>query len=82
MDGFVWLPEARGFLWLSERTGWRQLFRVSVRGETNAVTHGNFDVISLNGVDAKSGWVYFIASPENATQRYLYRVSARRLRRS
>ena len=25
-------------------------------------------------MDAQNGWLYFLASPENATQRYLYRV--------
>jgi dipeptidyl-peptidase-4 len=31
-------------------------------------------VISVARVDAQNGWMYFIASPENATQRYVYRV--------
>jgi dipeptidyl-peptidase-4 len=31
-------------------------------------------VISVERVDAQNGWVYFLASPENATQRFLYRV--------
>ena len=31
-------------------------------------------MISVERVDTVNGWVYFLASPENATQRYLYRV--------
>lgn len=38
------------------------------------LTKGSYDVISLSRADEKGGWLYFIASPENATQRYLYRV--------
>src|SRR4030095_13397897 len=38
------------------------------------ITAGNYDVISVELVDSKNGWVYFIASPDNAAQRYLYRV--------
>jgi dipeptidyl-peptidase-4 len=31
------------------------------------------DVIQLSAVDKAQGWLYFLASPDNATQRYLYR---------
>ena len=31
-------------------------------------------MISVERVDQKAGWIYFIASPDNATQRYLYRA--------
>lgn len=39
-----------------------------------AITKGNFDVISITGMNEKTGYVYFMASPDNATQRYLYRA--------
>src|SRR4029077_16617914 len=38
------------------------------------ITHGDFDVIDLAGMNEKDGWLYFIASPQNATQQYLYRT--------
>jgi dipeptidyl-peptidase-4 len=63
------------FLWPSERDGWRHLYAVSADGKTTTLlTPGNYDVIEVAGVDEASGWVYFMASPDNATQRYLYRV--------
>jgi dipeptidyl-peptidase-4 len=37
------------------------------------VTGGPFDVISLECINPRSGYVYYIASPDNPTQRYLYR---------
>ncbi|HKE57778.1 MAG TPA: DPP IV N-terminal domain-containing protein, partial [Pyrinomonadaceae bacterium] len=70
-----WLDNGKRFLWASERDGWRHIYSVSRDGrEVKPITPGNYDVISVERVDAKNGWVYFIASPENATQRYLYRV--------
>jgi dipeptidyl-peptidase-4 len=70
-----WLDEGQRFLWASERDGWRHIYSVSRDGrDVKAITPGNYDVISVERVDPKNGWVYFIASPENATQRYLYRV--------
>nr|HQU85585.1 DPP IV N-terminal domain-containing protein [Pyrinomonadaceae bacterium] len=69
-----WLNNGKDFLWMSERDGWQKLYTVS-RDGTNVklMTKGDFDVVSYLGVDEKNGFVYYIASPENATQRYLYR---------
>src|SRR6266576_2874039 len=39
------------------------------------VTSGEFDVLSVLRVDPVGKWIYYIASPDNPTQRYLYRVS-------
>jgi len=68
-----WLDGGRRFLWTSERDGWRHLYAVARTGETRLVTTGAFDVVSVVSVDEPGGWVYYIASPTNATQRYLYR---------
>jgi dipeptidyl-peptidase-4 len=38
------------------------------------ITKGNYDITRIKLVDEKSGFVYFMASPENATQLYLYRI--------
>jgi dipeptidyl-peptidase-4 len=70
----VWVSDQR-FTWLSERDGWRHLYTVARDGSGPELrTPGDFDVISLLQVDPDSGYAYFIASPDNATQRYLYRA--------
>ncbi len=75
-DCLKWLDEGERFTWLSERDGWRHLYTVSRSGRKVALlTPGAFDVISLEHVDKEGGWAYYAASPDNATQRYLYRVS-------
>ena len=38
------------------------------------ITKGKYDVTQSLAVDEKSKLLYFIASPNNATQRYLYKV--------
>jgi dipeptidyl-peptidase-4 len=74
-DQILWLNDHREFLVLSERDGWRHLYRVDRdSGKTQLVTHGDFDVISLDRATPDEQFVYFTASPDNATQRYLYRV--------
>ncbi|MEI8372101.1 MAG: S9 family peptidase [Planctomycetota bacterium] len=72
---WTWIEQGRRFLWLSERDGWRHLYSVSRSGKTiRLLTPGPLDVIGVAGVDEEQGCVYFIASPENPTQHYLYRV--------
>lgn len=64
------------FLWLSERRGWRHAYRATLSGKLTPITTGPFDVIEVTKVnDVKNGDLYFYASPENPTQRYLYRAS-------
>ncbi len=71
----LWVNKGSEFLLLSERDGWRHLYRVARdSGKAELVTKGDFDVVSLDRVSPDEKWVYFIASPENATQRYLYRA--------
>jgi dipeptidyl-peptidase-4 len=74
VDDLRWLDTDRRFTWVSERSGWRHVYVVSRDGATvRPVTSGNFDVERVLQIDERGGWVYYIASPENATQRYLYR---------
>jgi dipeptidyl-peptidase 4 len=70
-----WLDGGKRFLWASERDGWRHIFSVSRDGaDVKCVTPGNLDVIGVEKVDVEGGWLYFDASPDNPTQRYLYRA--------
>lgn len=72
-DNITWMKGNKYFTWVSERDGWRHLYRVSRDGkEITPITKGDFDFIQLSGMDLKKGLVYFIASPDNYTQRYLY----------
>ncbi len=75
-DNIKWLDNEKYFTWTSEKDGWLHLYKVSRDGkESNLITKGNFDVVNINCIDEKGGYVYYIASPENFTRRYLYRSS-------
>ena len=74
VDDVKWIDGSKAFLWVSERNGWRQVFRVPREGgEARLITRFDADVISVSGVDETLGWLYFMASPKNATQQYLFR---------
>ena len=72
--GWDWIDKGRSFVWSSEKDGWRHLYAVDRAGHDKLLTPGNYDVISLEKIDEAAGSIYFMASPANATQRYLYRV--------
>ena len=73
--GLEWIHDGRAFVLLSEKDGWRHAFVFSHDGEEQALlTSGDFDIIGRGMVDEAGGWLYYFASPDNATQRYLYRV--------
>ncbi len=73
-DDARWLENGNSFIWTSERSGWRHLYRFSRDGKNKInLTPGDFDITEIKSVDEANGWLYFIASPDNVSQRYLYR---------
>jgi dipeptidyl-peptidase-4 len=75
VDDWDWLDGGKRFLWISERDGWRHAWSVSRDGkEVKLLTPGDYDIAQVLSVDVPGGWIYFTASPENPTQRYLFRA--------
>jgi dipeptidyl-peptidase-4 len=75
VDDVAWLNDGKNFLWVSERDGWNHVYVVSRDGKSiRLVTRGAHDVSKVLGADEKGGWLYYIASPEQPSQRYLFRT--------
>ena len=73
MDEVVWLPGGREFVWVSEKDGWRHAYAVAREdGKQRLLTKFDGDISRIDAIDTSGGRLYFTASPENATQRYLY----------
>ena len=78
-----WLDGGKSFTWVSERDGYRHLYLVSRDGkQQRLLTPGSFDLHNpaanfgepfVVGQDSARGWIYYTASPGNATQLYLFR---------
>ena len=83
VDDLRWINGGKDFTWISERDGWRHLYVVSRDGrKSRLVTPAAFDLHNpksafgapyVVGVDSAAGWIYYTASPDDATQLYLYR---------
>lgn len=69
-----WLHGAKDFLWVSEKDGWRHIYTISRDGkQEHLATPGAFDAVQVLRVDPQEQSVYYIASPESPTERFLYR---------
>lgn len=61
------------FLRMTETDAWRHIYKINIStGEKTLITPFDYDVASIRPATDKE--VYFIASPSNSTQRYLYKT--------
>lgn len=73
-DDIKWLNGESAFTWTSYRDGFKQLFLISRDGSNvKKITNGDFDVMQILCIDDKGGYVYYSASPDVYTEKYLYR---------
>jgi dipeptidyl-peptidase-4 len=62
-------------LWTSQREGYNQIYLYGRDGRlVRKLTRDAWDVISLDHVDERGGWVYFTGTGGNPAERHLYRV--------
>jgi len=88
-DELKWLADGEHFTWISERDQWRHVYSAPRSGgDAKLLTPGDFDVMRLLHVpeagdadanaaetaEVRNTWLYLLASPDNPTQQYLYRV--------
>ena len=73
--GWEWISKGKEFIWVSEKDGWRHIYKISKDGSKQTLlTNGKYDIASIECIDETGNYIYFMASPNNATQLYLYRV--------
>ena len=73
------LKKKRQFLWTSERSGFRHIYLYGDDGTLiRQVTHGNWPVSAIAGVDEKRGLVYFTGWRKTPLESHLFVVSYRR----
>ena len=74
LPSWTWVENGNSFLWTSEKDGWMHIYKISRDGKhEQLLTKGNFDADMVS--DDAQGNIYFIASPYDATQKYLYRIN-------
>lgn len=72
-DGMPIIASTGELAHVSEKDGWRHLFGIKPDGSgERTITDFDFEMASLYGIYDDLGSIYFNASPDNPTQRYLY----------
>jgi dipeptidyl-peptidase-4 len=74
-NDLYFFKDGRRFLWSSERGGSRHLYLYQTNGNLiKQITHGNWDVYAVSGVDEQRNVVYFTGSLKSPLESHLYRV--------
>ncbi|MEO1529098.1 MAG: DPP IV N-terminal domain-containing protein [Planctomycetota bacterium] len=79
-DELYFSDDAETFYYLSDADGWRHLRGLSVFGDQTwePMKEAAYDVIEITSIIPSTegtGEIYFIASPDSAVDRYLYRIN-------
>jgi len=75
--GWKFINDGKEFLYTTEKDGWAHIYRYNIKKQREyLVTKGEYDVVQPLAYDKANDLVYFIASPENPTERYLYKTRA------
>ena len=75
-DRMIFLKN-NNFLWISETDGWRHLYLYDFNGNLiRKVVDGRFDIVDVEGLDAKEQYVYFTMAPtEKPVNQYVCKAT-------
>lgn len=74
-ENMVFVPGTDRWIWMSERDGWNHLYLYDLDGKLiRSITGGNWEVRTIEGVDAKNNHVYFMGTKDGPLENQLYRA--------
>lgn len=75
-SNLYFLQTKNSVLWLSERDGYTHIYEVPLNNyQPRQLTNGNWEVLSLEGVDEQNGEIYFMANEASAREAHLYKCN-------
>ena len=74
-DDWRFLKDGRRFIWSSRRDGWKHLYMGDLQtGDLRPITRGEWDAVSIAGVDEKRKTIYYISTEVSPLERHLFGV--------
>ncbi len=74
-DDLTFFKKKPYFLWTSERDGFRHLYLYDLNGKfIRQLTHGDWEVTAVLGVNEKQNKIFFTANKGNVTQNHVFSV--------
>jgi dipeptidyl-peptidase-4 len=75
-DGIKFLDKRNAFVYTSEKDGFNHLYLYDIGSRTaSQITRGNWDVVSIQGVDEKNSKVYYISTELSSMDRNLFSIA-------
>ncbi|GAB3999740.1 S9 family peptidase [Spirosoma daeguense] len=74
-DDLTYLNDGKSFIWTSERSGYKHLYLYDLTGKLiRPITSGEFEVVTIAGIDEKSGMIFFTSTEPSPLERHLYSI--------
>jgi dipeptidyl-peptidase-4 len=74
-DDLTYLSDGKHFVMSSEKDGYKHFYRYTVGGTlVNRITEGNYEAISLVGLNEKKRLLYYLSTEDSPLERHLYVV--------
>ncbi len=75
-DDLTYLDNGKQFIFSSEQSGYKHFYLYNMDGSlVNQITKGDFEAISLVGLDQKKKLLYYSSTEDSPLERHLYSVS-------
>ncbi|MBK7868834.1 MAG: DPP IV N-terminal domain-containing protein [Ignavibacteriales bacterium] len=76
VDDWRFINNDEDLFWISDKSGYAQMYLISLKtGEARNIMNTNHDIMELVRFVESSGTVYYYASPNSGTQKYLFEAS-------
>ncbi|MFQ5604656.1 MAG: DPP IV N-terminal domain-containing protein [bacterium] len=77
-DNWTFLKKSNQFIWTSERDGFKHIYLCDLKSQSvKQITRGAWEVRTVEAVDEKKQWIYFMAAKDTPLENHLYRVDFR-----
>lgn len=74
LDHFYFPEDMEDFFFVSERDGWAHIYMISYDGDVQQVTSGEYEVVGIEAIDAKSKRLYYTSTEASPLERHLYSI--------
>jgi dipeptidyl-peptidase-4 len=81
-NNLLFLKDGQSILRTSEKSNFLHIYQIGFDGTSKQITSGNWDVVELKGIDQKNELVYYTSAENGATQKDLYVVNLKNLKKN
>ena len=74
-NDLLFFRDRERFVWTFEKSGYRHAYLYDYEGNETQLTHGDWEISVLNGLDETAGWLYFHAKKDSFIDQHVYRVA-------